>query len=471
MSFIRSPDVLHGQSSSKRGLRLSGWRPAWRFLPTILAALIGVALTITAGFVVSLWGNRHATLEFNAIAENHYMVLQNGLNEYLNKLLTLRALFDSSNDQVSRQEFEAFVRPHPQYSSAIQTLSWIPRVERDQRAAYELAAARDGLEGYQFKEELADGSMVPSPEYEQYYPIFYSTVPKTSPLYGLDLRSERATLAELARARDGDQLGFSQVPALVSASGRQHGYIFSLPVYRKGVPHNTVEDRRRNLVGFVHGSVITAKMIDTVIVATSIPRGIDLYFFEPESGPTAPPLYVRGSRLRDAPAEPRPQVVLGAEPHWSRNLIAGNMPWMTLVAVPMAGGPLTSRHDRAWIVLISGFIITGGVVIYLCALARHTDHLSRANTRISELAQTDALTTLANRRAFTDRLDAAFAASRRGSPAFGLLYFDLDHFKDVNDTLGNPIGDALLRQVADKVKCAVRLNVRIAIDDFGIGYS
>ncbi len=471
MSFFRSLDVLHRHSSLKRALRLSSWRPAWCFLPTILAALIGVALSITAGFVVSLWENRHATLEFNAIAENHYMVLQNGLNEYLNKLLTLHALFDSSNDQVSRQEFEAFVRPHLQYSSAIQTLSWIPRVERDQRAAYELAAARDGLEGYQFKEELADGSMVPSPEYEQYYPIFYSTVPTTSPLYGLDLRSEPATLAELERARDGDQLGFSQVPALVSASGRQHGYIFSLPVYRKGVPHNTVEDRRRNLVGFVHGSVITAKMIDTVIVATSIPRGIDLYFFEPESGPTAPPLYVRGSRLRDAPAEPRPQAVLGAEPHWSRNLIAGNMPWLTLVAVPMAGGPLTSRHDRAWIVLISGFIITGGVVIYLCALARHTDHLSRANTRISELAQTDALTTLANRRAFTDRLDAAFAASRRGSPAFGLLYFDLDHFKDVNDTLGNPIGDALLRQVADRVKCAVRMNdlvARFGGDEFAV---
>src|SRR3984893_5889525 len=286
MSFFRSLDVLHGHSSLKRALRLSGWRPAWRFLPTILAALIGVTLSVTAGFIVFLWEDPHGTLEFNAIAENHYMVLQNGLNEYLNKLLTLRALFDSSDDQVSRQEFQAFVRPHLQYSSAIQTLSWIPRVERDQRAAYEVAAARDGLEAYQFKEELADGSMVPSRDGVEYYPIFYSTVPKTSPLYGLDLRSEPATLAELERARDGDQLGFSQVRALVSAHGRQHGYIFSLPVYRRVLPHNTVEDRRRNLVGFVHGSFITAKMIETVIVATSIPRGIDLHFFEPESAPT-----------------------------------------------------------------------------------------------------------------------------------------------------------------------------------------
>src|SRR3984893_7435294 len=157
MSFIRSPDVLHGQSSSKRGLRLSGWRPAWRFLPTILAALIGVTLSITAGFVVSLWENRHATLEFNAIAENHYLVLQNGLNEYLNKLLTLRALFDSSDDRITRKEFEAFALPHLQSSTAINTLSCVPRVRRHERAAYELAAAHDGLEGFQLKIMTADG--------------------------------------------------------------------------------------------------------------------------------------------------------------------------------------------------------------------------------------------------------------------------------------------------------------------------
>ena len=57
---------------------------------------------------------------------------------------------------------------------------------------------------------------VPSPERGEYYPIFYATVPRTSPLYGLDLRSEPPTLAELEQARDSDRLGFSQVPTLVS---------------------------------------------------------------------------------------------------------------------------------------------------------------------------------------------------------------------------------------------------------------
>ena len=450
-----------------RTLEMSGreiWGQSRHFLPMFMAAAVGVALSVAAGFLVSRSENRHADLEFNSIAENHYLVLQNGLNEYLNKLLTLRALFDSSDDQVTRKEFEAFARPHLQFSSAIQTLSWIPRVRRDDRAAYEFAAARDGLEGYQFKAATADGGMVPAGEQEEYYPIFYSTVPKTSRLYGLDLRSEPPTLAELERARDDDQLGFSMVPALVSAGGKQHGYIFSLPVYQQGLPRDTVEYRRRNLVGFVHGSFITAKMIDTVLIATTVPRALDLFFFEPESAPNAPPLYVHGSRLRNVPVEPKPLTALGAEPRWSRDLIAGKTPWMTLVAVPMPGGPLTPRHDRAWIILIAGLLVSGVVVAYLWASGRYA-------RRVEVLALTDPLTSLANRRAFLERLTMAFAASRRSASPFAVLFLDLDDFKDVNDTLGHAIGDALLRQVVERLKNTVRptdLVARFGGDEFAI---
>ena len=82
--------------------------------------------------------------------------------------------------------------------------------------------------------------------------------------------------------------------------------------------------------------------------------------------------------------------------------------------------------------------------------------MMRVNKKVSDLAQTDALTSLANRRAFVDRLRSAIAACRRGAKPFAVLYFDLDHFKDVNDTLGHAIGDELLRQVAARVKGVVR---------------
>ena len=104
-------------------------------------------------------------------------------------------------------------------------------------------------------------------------------------------------------------------------------------------------------------------------------------------------------------------------------------------------------------------------------MARHTLNLSEANKTISELAETDALTALANRRVFTERLDTAFAAAKRGGPGFAVLYFDLDHFKDVNDTLGHLLGDALLRAVADRVRGALRKNdvvARFGGDEFAV---
>ena len=274
MSHISSLSAIFQASHSDN--RPGSW--IRQLVPSLVSAIIGIALSIAAAFMVSLWEDRYAKLAFNSIAENRFMMLQNGVTESLSKLMALRALFDSS-DHVTRNEFETFARPVLQTTSAIQTLSWVPRVLRSERAEHERAAVEEGFAGYRIKAIAADGSMAPSPENSEYFPIFYATVPKTSRLFGLDLRSEPPTLAELEDARDGDQLGFSQVPALVSSSGTQHGFIFSLPVYRQGLSHGTVEDRRRNLVGFVHGSFITAKMIETIIAANTTMQGVDLLFF------------------------------------------------------------------------------------------------------------------------------------------------------------------------------------------------
>ena len=107
---------------------------------------------------------------------------------------------------------------------------------------------------------------------------------------------------------------------------------------------------------------------------------------------------------------------------------------------------------------LAGLIITSAVVIYIRSSRRYALRMMRVNQKVSDLAQTDTLTSLANRRAFMERLGAAFAACRRGANPFAVLYFDLDHFKDVNDTLGHAVGDALLRHVATRVIGATREN-------------
>ena len=72
------------------------------------------------------------------------------------------------------------------------------------------------------------------------------------------------------------------------------------------------------------------------------------------------------------------------------------------------------------------------------------------------LAFSDSLTGLANRAAFTHRLQIAIHRARRMNRNLAILYLDLDHFKRINDTLGHPAGDALLETVADRLVECVR---------------
>jgi diguanylate cyclase (GGDEF)-like protein/PAS domain S-box-containing protein len=95
----------------------------------------------------------------------------------------------------------------------------------------------------------------------------------------------------------------------------------------------------------------------------------------------------------------------------------------------------------------------------------------KAEAEIRFLAHHDALTGLFNRTAFAAALDRQFADHARDRTPFALLGIDLDRFKAVNDTLGHPPGDTLLKRVAHRLRVAVRANdvvARIGGDEFCI---
>ncbi len=85
------------------------------------------------------------------------------------------------------------------------------------------------------------------------------------------------------------------------------------------------------------------------------------------------------------------------------------------------------------------------------AIIRDVTERKRSEQLIIRMARFDLLTGLANRGVFVEALDHAIAKAKRGENGFAVIYLDLDHFKDVNDTLGHPIGDALLKAMADRL--------------------
>jgi diguanylate cyclase (GGDEF)-like protein/PAS domain S-box-containing protein len=93
-----------------------------------------------------------------------------------------------------------------------------------------------------------------------------------------------------------------------------------------------------------------------------------------------------------------------------------------------------------------------------------------AEARIVHMAHHDALTGLPNRSLFRDTLEAALARAARGD-GFALLCLDLDRFKEVNDTLGHPVGDLLLREVTERLRAELRetdMLARLGGDEFAV---
>jgi len=104
---------------------------------------------------------------------------------------------------------------------------------------------------------------------------------------------------------------------------------------------------------------------------------------------------------------------------------------------------------------------SGSVIGFLGTFQDVTERLVHQE-KLRHIAEYDALTGLANRSLFQNRLEQAFYRSERDNTQISILFLDLDGFKDINDTLGHDIGDLLLQQVAERLLNVLRRNDTVA---------
>ena len=187
------------------------WLAARHFAPAHTVAIIGVAASVAVWYLAFFQERRAMVEEFNGRANNQAIVMENGIDDYWDKLYSVRALLESMTGNVTREEFENFSRSLISRHSGILNIAWAPRVKRNERAAHELAAAHDGLVDYHIRTNTAtaDGRLVISPERDEYYPKFYSIEPRTSTVYGIDISDGVPQARAVSHIRDENVLSIT----------------------------------------------------------------------------------------------------------------------------------------------------------------------------------------------------------------------------------------------------------------------
>ena len=150
------------------------------------------------------------------------------------------------------------------------------------------------------------------------------------------------------------------------------------------------------------------------------------------------------------------------------------------VAKPIASG-LPDEHEWTYLcqdgtritVLLSVTTLRNGfgeIDGYLCIATDITER-TLALAEISRMAHHDQLTRIPNRRLFHDRMQMAISHARRENAQLALMLIDLDGFKPVNDRLGHPVGDVLLKAVAKRMQGCLRESdtlARVGGDEFAV---
>jgi diguanylate cyclase (GGDEF)-like protein len=344
------------------------------------------------------------------------------------QLATAAAFFQTERD-VDRHEFDVIARQL--LRGALSGTGFTPRVTLSERAEYERA------QGFPIVEPAGERTRQAAAR-PDYFPVTFGTSETGDrPVFGYDLGADRDRGPILRHARDSGEAAVTPIVSLLVSPGR--GLIVYQPVYRDGANPTTPAERRAALIGFVSGRF---KAPDLAAAAVStVPEDVDVQLMQ-----DGEPVIGAGEPLEDAA---------------TATIRVADRAWLLVLRDP--NRPNVSLPILIAVVGLSLAAVLGALIL-----------VWSRNERMRELqrqAGQDALTGLKNRRRFEEDLRNEMARSRREGIEGGLLMIDLDNFKRVNDTLGHPVGDRMIEEIAHVLRGRTRetdVLARLGGDEFAV---
>jgi diguanylate cyclase (GGDEF)-like protein len=456
-------------------------RRGLRYAMVVVTAVFGVLASMVGLAIISNNDKRLFELKLAELAKSHELAINADLSYAAEAVYTLRAYLDTG-DQVTRTAYQAFAKSLRARLAGLRDTGWAVRVTRDEREAFERAGRNQGFANFQIWERDAAGNPMRAADRDEYYPIFYPDPAEvTAKVIGFDLASEPVRAETLRRARMTGRPAATPPINLITVAKPVGGFMSFLPVYGRNREGAQPADPP---VGFVYGVFETGLMIENILAAKTPVAAIDVYLFDPKGPIDNRLIYWHSSRARSTQVAAPSEGSLLAGPHLSSTLTLLDREWGAIYR-PTDALAASLGGWLAYAVFGTGLGFTIMIVAYLlvslhrterlefltASLHQTTEDLRRDREKIAHMALHDAMTGLPNRATFRARLQQAFADAARSGDPFAVLCLDVDHFKDVNDTLGHPLGDALLQIVSCQLRRIVRetdIVARLGGDEFAV---
>ncbi|MFZ6712212.1 CHASE domain-containing protein [Undibacterium sp. TC9W] len=327
----------------------------WSVLVPLLICLL---LVITAFTFTRYREEQKQQLEFRLKAERIGQNLQNKLDTHADIMRNIERLYASSI-QVSRNDFATFVSHTLQSQKAISFLSWVPKVDLQQRENFEVTVLREGFANYQIQEMNEFNQLVEVGVRDEYYPIRYiEPFFDNHQMFGYDMGSTTARRIAIEDARDSGHLTVTDPLISSETDGREqlHVLLFA-PVYENGKSQETMEQRK---AAFSGTAVSMIRMADVVreILSNEDMRSVRIKFYD-LSYPGKKGIFI--------------DEISGLNPTYLfQSTINFGGRQFALLAQPSSEYWRTHVAWITWITMIGGLLFTGLLGAYLLVATAHT---------------------------------------------------------------------------------------------------
>ncbi len=424
-----------------------------RYAPILVLVLVGIGLTAGAFLRERNLEHERLHLRFDQLASERASTLQFSINRILEVLYATGSLYDASTE-VTRAEFDAFhadlVARHPE----IHGIEWLPRIDGDERQAFEAAARAEGFADFQITEVDEQGNLHPAASRQVYYPVFYmAPFERNRRAFGFNSYRQGRNALVMDAARDTGTIQATAAFTLVQDPQKRPSMVLYRPVYSSKKTPDSIAERRQHLIGFV---VVLLRIPDLVesTIRQFKPAGLDWLLTDSsaDQGPQQLLFYSSPTREYPVSAPANDRFIDDLAVSYPVDLPGRN--WQ----VHFQPAPFFYErfaNSREWLILAFGLSLTALFAVYTASRVRHSADMEH-------LARHDHLTRLPNRALFAERLQQVLAAAQRDRHQLAVLFLDLDRFKHVNDSLGHSAGDQMLEKISARLSAALRAEDTLA---------